>query len=100
MSANRAQLVKEAQACLGRDAPAGELVECVSKHFPDVEANREGDDLVIKGGQKFLVVKRAGPDRFMATKNVAAPSSNKVDAGGGTEYSLDQLVDEISTLAD
>ena len=72
MGVSRSQVVKEAQACLGRDAPAGELVDCVSRNFPDVQANREGDDLVIKGGQKFLVVKRTGPDRFMATKNVAA----------------------------
>jgi hypothetical protein len=93
-------MIKEAQACLGRNAPAGELVECVSKHFPDVEANRENDDLIIKGGQNFLVVKRAGPDRFLATKSASAPSTNKVDAGGGTEYSLDQLVDEIANLAD
>jgi hypothetical protein len=100
MSVNRSQMVKEAQACLGRNAPAGELVECVSQHFPDVEANRQGDDLVIKGGLKFLVIKRTGPDRFLITRNIAAPSTNAVDAGAGTEYSLDQLIDEIATLAD
>ncbi len=100
MSANRPQLLKEAQGCLAGNAPAGEMAECVARHFPDVEANRENDDLVIKGGQNFLIVKRTGPDRFRMTKSASAPSTNKVDAGGGTEYSLDQLVDEISTLAD
>jgi hypothetical protein len=100
MGVNRTQVVKEAQGCLGRDAPAGELAECVARNFPDVEANREGDDLIIKGGQKFLVVKRTGPDRFIATKNVSVPSTNKVDAGHGTEYTLDQLISELSTLAD
>lgn len=100
MSNDRTKIINEARACLGRDASAGELVECVSKNFPDVEANREGDDLVIRGGQKFLVVKRVGPDRFLATKNVAAPSTNQVDQGQGTEYSLDQLIGEIATLAD
>ncbi len=100
MELNRTQVTNEARSCLGRDAPAGELVECVSKNFPDVQANREGDDLVIRGGQKFLVVKRVGPDRFLATKNVAAPSTNQVDQGQGTEYSLDQVISEISTLAD
>jgi hypothetical protein len=95
MGVDRTQVVKEAQGCLGRDAPAGELAECVARNFPDVEANREGDDLVIKGGQKFLVVKRTGPDRF-----IAAPSTNKVDAGEGTEYTLDKLISELSTLAD
>jgi hypothetical protein len=100
MSINRSQLSKEAQACLGRDAPAGELTECVSRHFPNLEANRENDDLIVKGGQNFLVVKRVGPERFLVTKSAAAPSTNKIDAGGGTEYSLDQLIDELSTLAD
>jgi hypothetical protein len=94
------QLLREAQTCLGRNAPAGELVNCVAQHFPDVDVYRECDDLVIKGGQRFLVVKRVGPDRFRVTKNVAAPSTNRVDAGDGAEYSLHQLVDELSTLAD
>jgi hypothetical protein len=100
MSVNRSEVVKEAQACLGRSAPAGELAECVGRHFPDLEANRENDDLIVKGGQNFLVVKRSGPDRFLATKTAAAPSTNTVESGGGVEYSLDQLIDEISTLAD
>jgi hypothetical protein len=100
MSANRSQLMKEAQACLERNAPVGELVDCVAGHFPDLQANRENDDLVVKGGQKFLVVKRTGPDRFRVTRNAAVPSTNQVDAGGGSEISLEQLVDELSTLAD
>jgi hypothetical protein len=100
MSINRSQLKKEAQACLGRDAPAGELTECVARHFPDVIANRENDDLVVKGAQNFLVVKRTGPDRFRLTKNVAVPSTNQVDAGGGIEMSLDQLIDELANLAE
>jgi hypothetical protein len=97
---DRSRLKKEAQACLGRDAPAGELTECVAQHFPDVVAYRENDDLIVKGAQNFLVIKRAGPDRFNVTKNVAVPSTNQVDAGGGNGISLEQLIDELATLAD
>ena len=46
-------------------------------------------DLVIKGGQKFLVVKRSGADGFRVTANVSVPSTNTVDAGGGMERTLD-----------
>ncbi len=98
MSLDRARFKREAQACLGQNMPAGELVDCVSQHFPDVQVNRENDDLIIRGGQKFLVVKRSGPDRFRTTANVAVPSTNTVDAGGGMERTLDQLIDEIASL--
>ena len=98
MSLDRARFKREAQACLGQNRPAGELVDCVSQHFPDVEVNRENDDLVIKGGLKFLVVKRSAPDRFRVTANVSVPSTNTVDAGGGMERTLDQLSDELSAL--
>jgi hypothetical protein len=74
------------------------LADCVSRHFPDVEAYREEDDLVIRGGGRFLVVRRFGPDRFRVTENVAVPSTNVVDAGGGTERTLDQLINDISAL--
>jgi hypothetical protein len=97
---DRAVLKTQAQACLGTNKPAGELVDCVAEHFPDLQVNRENDDLVIRGGQRFLIVKRLGPDRFRITKNIAVPSTNTVDAGGGVEQTLDQLVDEISSLAD
>jgi len=92
-------LKDEAQACLGQDKPAGELVECVAKNFPDVDVYREGDDLVIKGGTRFLIVRRAGADHFRVSENVAVPSTNLVDTGGGAERSLDQLIHEIAALA-
>jgi hypothetical protein len=97
---DRSTLRRQAVECLGQDKPAGELVDCVSAHFPDLDVNRENDDLVIKGGRRFLIVKRLGSDRFRITRNVAVPSTNTVDAGGGVERTLDQLIDEISTLAD
>ena len=99
MSVDRKAFKGEASFCLGQDKPAGELVDCVSKRFPDVDVFRENDDLVIKGGNRFLIVRRVGGDRFHVTENVAVPSTNVVDAGGGAERSLDQLIDEISTLA-
>ena len=39
-----------ATACLANNKPAGDLVDCIAEHFPDVEAYRENDDLIIKGG--------------------------------------------------
>ncbi len=64
MSVDRAKFKAEAQACLGQSKPAGELVECVQRHFPDVQVNREKDDLVIKGGTRFLVVSATGRTAF------------------------------------
>ena len=99
MSAERQKFKKEAGTCLEQAKPAGELVECVAKHFPNVEVYRESDDLVIKGGSRFLIVRRVGADRFRVSENVAVPSTNLIDFGGGAERSLDQLIDEISTLS-
>ncbi len=89
-----------ATACLAQDKPAGELVDCVTAHFPDVEVFRENDDLIIKGGSRFLVVRRDGPDAFRVTDNVAVPSTNAVDAGGGNKRTLNELIDDIVTLDD
>jgi len=99
MSPDRQKFKAEAQSCLGQDKPVGALVDCVTANFPAVEAIRAGDELVIKGGQRFLIVRRAGPDKFRVSEYVAAPSTNVVDAGGGSERSLDQLVDESEALA-
>jgi hypothetical protein len=96
---DRAKLKSDAAACLGQSKPAGELVDCVSAHFPDVEVFRENDDLIIKGGLRFLIVRRAGADEFRVSENVAVPSTNLVDRGGGAPRTLDQLIDEIAALA-
>ncbi|MGD9923617.1 MAG: hypothetical protein AB7V13_19585 [Pseudorhodoplanes sp.] len=89
-----------ATACLAGSKPAGDLVDCVTEHFPDVEVYRENDDLIIKGGSRFLVVRRDGPDAFRVTDNVAVPSTNAVDAGGGNKRTLSELIDDIVTLDD
>lgn len=99
MSVDRTKFRSEAGSCLGQDKPAGDLVDCVAVHFPDVEVFRENDDLVIKGGHRFLVVRRDGPDKFRVSESVSVPSTNAVDAGGGTVRTLDELIDEIATLA-
>ena len=99
MNFDKGKFKSEAGSCLGQDKPAGELVDCVAAHFPAVEVFRENDDLIIKGGSRFLVVRRAGPNSFRVSENVAVPSTNLVDFGGGAERTLDQLVDEIATLA-
>jgi len=80
MSTDRQKFKTEAQACMGQDKPVGALVDCVTANFPDVEVFREGDDLVLKGGQRFLIVRRAGPDKFRVSENVAAPSTNSAEA--------------------
>jgi hypothetical protein len=87
-----------AKACLAQDKPAGELVACVAKAFPDIDVYREGDDLVIKGGTRFLIVRRSGAKHFRVSENVAVPSTNLVDAGGA-DRTLDELIHEISELA-
>jgi hypothetical protein len=91
---------RDAAACLGQNKPAGDLADCVAEHFPDVEVYRENDDLVIKGGSRFLIVRRDGPDSFRVTENVAVPSTNAVDAGGGRQTTLNALIDEITALDD
>jgi hypothetical protein len=100
MSVDRHKLKAEAASCLGQNKPAGELVDCVAAHFPDVDVYRENDDLVIKGGQRFLVVRRDGADHFHVTENVSVPSTTVVDEGGGNLRTLDQLIDEIAALAE
>ena len=90
----------EAANCLGQNKPAGDLVDCVSKHFPDVDVFRQNDDLVIKGGGRFLIMRRAGADQFRVSENVAAPSTNLIDLGGGADRTLNELIDEILTLDD
>ncbi len=100
MSVDRAKFKAEAQACLGQSKPAGELADCVQRYFPDVQVNRENADLIIRGGTRFLVVKRDGANGFRVTDNVAVPSTNTVDAGGGRVITLDQLIDEIAALDD
>jgi len=98
--ADHAKLKSDAVACIGQSKPAGDLVDCVVSHFADVEAFRENDDLVIKGGHRFLVVRRIGADEFRVSENVSVPSTNQVDfGGGGAPRTLDQLLDEIAALA-
>jgi hypothetical protein len=84
MTPDRNKFRAEVGSCLGQDRPAGELADCVAAHFPDVEVYREGDDLIIRGGQRFLIT---------------VPTTNLVDFGGGAQRTLDQLVDEIANFA-
>ncbi|MGE0750160.1 MAG: hypothetical protein AB7K64_06175 [Variibacter sp.] len=92
-------LKADALACLGEAKPAADLVECVAAHFPAVEVYRENDDLVIKGGGRFLIVRRLGPDRFRVSENIAVPSTSLLDYGGGTDRSLEEMIADIAGLA-
>jgi hypothetical protein len=99
MSPDRQKFHAAAGSCLGENRPAGELVDCVAAHFPDVEVYREQDDLVIRGGTRFLIVRRAGPNSFQVAENVTVPTTNLVDFGGGATRTLPQLIDEIANFA-
>jgi hypothetical protein len=95
---DRAKFKAEAIACLGQDKLSGDLVDCVASHFPELEVYRENDDLILRGGGRFLLIRRAGPDRFRVSENVAVPSTTVIDSGGGAERSLDELIDEMAGL--
>jgi hypothetical protein len=95
MSADRNGFKQEVLACLGKDKGMVALQDCIANHFPDLEVYREGDDLVIKHGGRFLIVRRAGADRFRTDIFVEAPSTNEVDSGGGIERDVDGMFDEI-----
>jgi hypothetical protein len=99
MSVDGKKLKAEALACLGEDKPASELVDCINNNFEDVKAYSEEDDLVVRGGERYLVIKRIGPDRFHVAENVAIPSTSLVNFGGGVERNLEHLLHEIAALA-
>jgi hypothetical protein len=92
----RARLV----ARLGEKVSAAELGEWISTTFAGVEAYRENDDLVLRSGtDRYLMVRRLGPDRFKVSENVAVPSTSLLDIGGGVERDIDGLIDEIAAFA-
>ena len=100
MSADRNGFKKEVLACLGKDTGVVALQACIASHFPDLEVYREDDDLVIKHGGRFLIVRRAGADKFRTEIMIEAPSTNEVDAGGGIERDVDGMFDEITNFAE
>ncbi len=73
---------------------------CIAGHFPDLEVYRENDDLVVKHGGRFLIVRRAVAYRFRTETYVDAPSINAVDFGGGVSRDVDSMFDEISAFAE
>lgn len=99
MSDDIKKLKAGALACIGQDKPASELAEFINSSFEDIRAYAEEDDLVVRGGERYIVVKRIGPDRFHVAENVQIPSTSLVDHGGGAERNLEHLLHEISVLA-
>ena len=100
MSADRDAFKQEVLGCLGKDRGVVALQTCIANHFPDLEVYREEDDLVIKHGGRFLIVRRAGADTFRTEIMVEAPSTNEVDAGGGIERDVDGMFNEITAFAE
>jgi hypothetical protein len=76
------------------------LQTCFANHFPDLEVYRESEDLVIKHGGRFLIVRRVGVDRFRTETYIDAPSTDEVDFGGGIERDVDSMFDEIAAFAE
>jgi hypothetical protein len=99
MSSNRELFKQEVTACLGKDAGVVALLDCIAGHFPDLEVFRENDDLIVKHGGRFLIIRRSGKDGFRTSDYVEAPTTNEVDMGGGTERNVDELFDHIVGLA-
>ena len=79
----------------GRSAALADYLARLVRSFAIL---RENQDLVIKGGTRFLVVRRDGPDAFRVAENVTVPSTSLVDFGAGTVRTLDELIDDISSL--
>jgi hypothetical protein len=100
MSLDRDAFKGEVSACLRKDKGVVALLDCIAGHFPDLEVFRENDDLVIKHGGRFLIVRRTGVEKFRTSEYVEAPSTNVVDMGGGVERDADGLFDEISALVE
>jgi hypothetical protein len=100
MSADRNGFRQEVLACLGKDKGVVALQDCIAGHFPDLKVYREEDDLVIKHGGRFLIVRRASADRFRTEVMVEAPSTNEVDSGGGVERDVDGMFDEIAAFSE
>ena len=75
MSLDIKKLKAGALACIGQDKPASELAEYINNSFEDIRAYAEEDDLVVRGGERYIVVKRIGPDRFHVAENVTIPST-------------------------
>jgi len=99
MSDDIKKLVAGAKACIGENKPVSELAEFINNSFEDIRAYAEEDDLVVRGGDRYIVIKRVGPDRFHVAENVQIPSTSLVDRGGGAERNLEHLLHEISVLA-
>jgi len=100
MSADRNGFRQEVLACLGKDQGVVALQGCIASHFPALEVYRENDDLVIRHGGRFLIVRRAGADKFRTEIMIDAPSTNDVDSGGGTERDVDGMFDEIAAFGE
>jgi len=100
MIQDRQKFKDEVTACLTRDEGVLALLKCIADHFPDFEVFRENDDLVIKHGGRFLIVRRAGADRFRTAEYVEAPSTNEVDFGGGIPHDVDGLFNQLTAFAE
>ncbi len=53
-------LMASAKTRNGQDKPASELADFINNSFDDIRASTEEDDLAVRGGQRYLVVKRTG----------------------------------------
>jgi hypothetical protein len=97
---DRDKFRQEVTACLTKDAGVTALLNCIAAHFPSFEVFRENDDLVIKEGRRFLIVRRTGADQFRTQISVQQPSTNEIDAGGGRPRDVDSLLNELVAFSE
>lgn len=100
MTVDQKTFKDEVSACLRKDVGVVALVDCIAGHFPDLDVYRQNDDLVIKSGARFLIVRRVDADQFLTSQHIAVPSTNEVDFGGGVKRNVDDLFNEIAALAE
>jgi hypothetical protein len=98
--ADRDKFRQEVTACLAQEAGVVALMTCIAAHFPSFEVFRENDDLVIKEGRRFLILRRTGPDQFRTQISVQQPSTNEIDAGGGRPRDVDSLYEELAGFSE
>jgi hypothetical protein len=99
MSTDRQAFKNEVTSCLRTEQGVNALVDCIARHFPDLEVYRQNDDLIIKHARQFLIVRRVGVDQFLIAQHIAVPTTNEVDFGGGMKRDVDHLFDEIDALS-
>ena len=96
----RAKFHQEVTGCLASDAGTAALMTCIAAHFPDFDVYREEDDIVIRDGNRFLMIRRTGAGSFRTQTYVDSPNTNEIDEGGGHARDTESLYDELVAFSE